>query len=86
MYALKPQGMHLPCNMVLLVFTDATVSTAPVLFSKEASPSGIPSKHIMCMKLSDVCMYLMHIHVQYIIQLWLKYYAFNSTFRWCYSF
>ena len=45
MYALKPQGMHLPCNMVLLVFTDATVSTAPVLFSGKASSSGIPSKH-----------------------------------------
>ena len=35
---------------------------------------------ITCMKLSDVCMYLMHIPVQYIIQLWLKYYAFNSTY------
>ena len=43
--ALKPQGMHLPCNMVLLVFTDATVSTAPVLFSGKASSSGIPSKY-----------------------------------------
>ena len=45
MYALKPQGMHLPCNMVLLIFTDATVSTAPVLFSEETISSGVPSKH-----------------------------------------
>ena len=45
MYALKPQGMHLPCNVVLLVFTDATVSTAPVSFSEKTSSSGIPSKH-----------------------------------------
>ena len=45
MYALKPQGMHLPCNMVLLVLTDATVSTAPVSFSEKTSSSGIPSKH-----------------------------------------
>ena len=42
--ALKPQGMHLPCNMVLLVFTDATVSTAPV--SEETSSCGISSKHV----------------------------------------
>ena len=65
MYALKPQGMHLPCNMVLLVFTDATVSTAPVLFSEETSSSGIPSKHNV--HEIEWHLYLMHMHAHYLL-------------------
>ena len=52
--------------MVLFVHTDATVSTAPVMFYKETNDSsGIPSKYNVSvewyLKLMHVVYYCMHL-------------------------